>query len=693
MLSSDGQTLHLELLRAYLDSANDAIFVLSNELGFLLCNRVMERWLGEIEGMLTRHGQRVPITDYFRNPEGEELFRAQFAQTLHGMPSRFECSIHPPKGEPRRVEFSLNKVRIEGGLMAIGVARDMTQGRQTEDTIHKLSSAVEQTADSVIITNLKGTIEYVNPAFEKATGFRREEALGQTPRIVKSGNHDAAFYQRLWGTILRGEVFRAVLTNRRKDGSLYSEEKTITPLKNDKGEITHFVSTGKDVTERMEAQERLDRLAYYDTLTDLPNRNLFRDRLRHSLECAQRGARFVAVLVLDLDNFKTINDSLGHDVGDQLLQAVARRIEDGLRTEDTAARLGGDEFVIVLESVMCADDASAVAQKLIDALTRPFVIGDHEVFVTASIGIARYPHDDREADNLLKYADTAMYRAKEQGRNTYRFYSAEMTARVHEHLRLRTQLRRAIERDEFEIHYQPIVDLASGRIEALEALIHWRHPGFGLLGAGQFISTAEESGLIVPIGEWVLRGVCSDLCAWKGAVPEPVRVAVNISPRQFADSNFVSAVGCMKCLLGGQSGCAGIVEFEITESVLMQNEQTIADTLRAFRARGIRLAIDDFGVGYSSLEYLNRFRVDSVKIDQSFIRDMTMNPDTASLVAAMIAMVHALRLKVVAEGVETAEQLALLRQYGCDLVQGYYLSRPVRAAAVVPLLNRGLAPE
>ncbi len=693
MLPSDGQTLHLKLLRAYLDSANDAIFMLCDELKFLLCNRVMERWLGETEEVLTCHGRRVPITDFFRNPEDEELFRAQFVRTLHGEPSRFECFIRPPKGERRRVEISLNKVRIEGSPMAIGVARDMTQGRQTEDTIHKLSSAVEQTADSVVITNLEGTIEYVNPAFEKATGFRREEALGQTPRIVKSGNHDAAFYQRLWGTILRGEVFRAVLANRRKDGSLYYEEKTITPLKNDKGEITHFVSTGKDVTERMEVQQRLDRLAYYDSLTGLPNRNLSRDRLRHALGRAQRGTLLVAVLVLDLDNFKTINDSLGHDVGDQLLRAVAQRLGDYVRAEDTAARLGGDEFVIVLESVACADDASAVAQKLIDALTRPFALGDHEVFVTASIGIALYPHDDRDADNLLKYADTAMYRAKEQGRNAYRFYSAEMTARVREHLRLRTQLRRALERNEFEIHYQPIVDLASGRIESLEALVRWRHPDSGLLGAGQFIPMAEESGLIVPIGERVLRGVCADLCAWKGAVPEPVRVAVNISPRQFADPNFVSTVGCMKCLLGGQSGCAGIVEFEITESVLMQNERTIADTLRAFRARGIRLAIDDFGVGYSSLEYLNRFRVDTVKIDQSFIRDMTINPDTVSLVAAIIAMVHTLRLKVVAEGVETAEQHALLRQYGCDLVQGYYLSRPVCAAEIVPLLNRGLAFE
>ncbi len=687
---AEDKGFYLDLLRAYFDSASDAIFVLCDEMKFLFCNRVVEEWLGETEANLTRHLCRIPIDGFLRDAESAVLFRAGFAQALEGRPARFECRLDPAHGDPRQVEFSLNRVGVEDGQMVIGVARDVTHSRQTEDTVHKLSSAIEQTADTVVITDLRGVIEYVNPAFERNTGFRREEALGHTPRIVKSGKHDAAYYERLWQTILRGEVFRGVFINRRKGGSLYYEEKTITPLKDEKGVITHFVSTGKDVTERMEAQERLDRLAHYDALTGLPNRNLFHDRLQHALDRARRAGRSVAILVLDLDNFKTVNDSLGHDAGDRLLQAVAGGIRGCVRAEDTAARLGGDEFVIVLENIERAEEASMVAHKLTDTLTQPFQLGEHEVFVTASVGIAVYPDDAKDLDNLLKNADTAMYRAKEQGRNAYRFYSAEMTARVREHLRLRTQLRHALQRDEFELHYQPIVELATGRIVALEALARWRHPESGLLDAGKFIPAAEESGLIVPLGEWVLRRVCADLRAWSGLIPASLRVAVNVSARQFADPNLLAAVGCMKCLQRGQGGCAGVIELEITESVLMQHEQGVSEALRAFRDNGIRLAIDDFGVGYSSLEYLKRFRVDTVKIDRTFIHDMTDDADAGALVAAIVAMAHALKLKVVAEGVETARQLELLRGCGCDMVQGYLLSRPVPVEQVVALLHAGL---
>lgn len=687
---AEDKGFYLDLLRAYFDSASDAIFVLCDEMKFLFCNRVVEEWLGEREADLTRHLCRIPLDGFLRDAESAVLFRAGFAQALEGRPARFECRLDPPHGEPRQVEFSLNRVGVEDGQMVIGVARDVTHSRQTEDAVHKLSSAIEQTADAVVITDLHGLIEYVNPAFERNTGFRREEALGQTPRIVKSGKHDAAFYKQLWGSILRGEVFRGVLVNRRKDDTLYYEEKTITPLKDERGVITHFVSTGKDVTERMEAQERLDRLAHYDALTGLPNRNLFRDRLQHALDRAQRAGRLVAILILDLDNFKTVNDSLGHDVGDRLLQAVAEGIRACVRAEDTAARLGGDEFVVVIEDIERAEQASTVAHKLVEMLTRPIQLGEHEVFVTASLGISIYPHDARDMDSLLKYADTAMYRAKEQGRNAYRYYSAEMTERVHEHLRLRTQLRHALQRNEFELHYQPIIELATGRIVALEALARWRHPEFGLLDAGKFIPAAEESRLIVPLGEWVLRRVCADLQAWHGLIPASLRVAVNVSARQFADPNLLAAVGCMKCLQRNQDGCAGVIDLEITESVLMQHEPDVSGALKTLRDNGIRLAIDDFGVGYSSLEYLKRFRVDTVKIDRTFIHDMTDDTDAGALVAAIVAMAHALKLKVVAEGVETVRQLALLRDCGCDMVQGYLLNRPVPAERVTALLNAGL---
>ncbi|MBI3574158.1 MAG: diguanylate cyclase, partial [Gammaproteobacteria bacterium] len=469
MLTSEDKTFYLELLRAYFDSANDAIFVLCDEMKFLLCNRTMETWLGESEPDLTRHNERLPITRFFREPESEQVFLSRFTQVLEGRPSRFDCLLQPPQGASRWVEMQLNKVAIEHGQMVIVVARDITHERRDQGDMLKLSSAIEQTADSVVITNLKGVIEYVNPAFEKVTGFSREQALGQTPRLVKSGKHDTAFYQRLWGTILRGDVFRDVLVNRRKDGSLYYEEKTITPLKDETGRITQFVSTGKDITERMEAQESLDRLAYYDALTGLPNRNLFHDRLQHALDRAQRVGRSVAILIMDLDNFKTVNDSLGHDVGDRLLRAVAEGIHACVRAQDTAARLGGDEFVIMLEDIERAEEASVVAHKIIEALRRPFQLGEYEVFMTASVGIAVYPDDARDLDNLLKDADTAMYRAKEQGRNTYRFYSAEMTARVREHLMLCTQLRHALQRSEFDLHYQPIVELATRQTVALEA--------------------------------------------------------------------------------------------------------------------------------------------------------------------------------------------------------------------------------
>jgi diguanylate cyclase (GGDEF)-like protein/PAS domain S-box-containing protein len=683
----EDKAFYLELLRAYFDSASDAIFVLCDELKFLFCNRVAEAWLGETEERLTRHLSRVSIGEFLRDPESEARFRAGFAQALEGRPARFECQLRSSHGESRRVEISLSRTQVESGQMVVGVARNVTRERLAQDAILKLSSAIEQTADSVVITNLEGTIEYVNPAFERNTGFRREEAVGQTPRIVKSGEHDAAFYKRLWGTILRGDVFRDVLVNRRKDGSLYYEEKTITPLKNTKGEITHFVSTGKDVTERMEAQQRLDRLAYYDTLTGLPNRNLFRDRLRHALERAQRSTRPVAVLVLDLDNFKTINDSLGHEVGDQLLKAVAERLRESVRGEDTVARLGGDEFVLVLEGVGPAQDVAGAAQKLLDALAPPFELDGHEVFAGASIGIAMSPSDGGDADILLKNADTAMYRAKERGRNIYQFYTADMTTRVREYLALRTQLRRALEREELQLYYQPMVDLPSGRVMALEALVRWQHPDLGTISPDRFIPLAEESGLIVPLGEWVLRTVCAQLRAWHGVVSAPVRVSVNISGRQFADPNFINTIGCLQCLRGGQGLCAGVVEFEITESVLMQHEQSALDALTAFREKGIRIAIDDFGTGYSSLSYLTRFQVDILKIDRSFIRDMTAGENAAALVRAMIAMAHTLKLKVVAEGVETSEQLALLRDFGCDVIQGYVFSPPLPVEEVLALLK------
>ncbi|MDO8706239.1 MAG: EAL domain-containing protein [Sulfuricaulis sp.] len=690
MPTSTSDRFYLDLLRAYVDSADDAIFVLCDELKFLFCNRVMERWVGEPESALTQHNQRVSITRFFKDSADAGRFLSHFTKTLHeAATNRFECRLEPPRGLPRWVEFSLNKVGLEAGQMVIGVARDITKHKEAETSLLKLSSAIEQTADSVVITDTKGVIEYVNPAFENTTGFSQEEALGKTPALVKSGRHDRAFYDALWSTILRGEVFRAIFVNRRKDGALYHEEKTITPLRDGNGRITHFVSTGKDITERMKDQERLDYLAYYDALTGLPNRNLLHDRLGHALDHARRQEKRTAILLLNIDNFNSINNSLGHDVGDRLLKAVAARLRASVREENTVARMGGDEFAVLLEDAGHADNAARTAHQLVGDLAKPFLAGEHEIFISVSVGIAIAPADGNDADSLWKNADTAMHRVKEHGHNAYRFYSADMTTKIRERLTLRTQLSRALEREEFRLYYQPILDLRSERIVGVEALIRWQHPDRGIIAPDEFMSVLEESGLIVRAGEWVLRAVCEQLQQWSGLLREPVRVAVNISGRQFADPGFLDKVGCMHCLLKGRGRCAGVMEFEITESVLMNTDLATIKILKALRENGIRLTIDDFGTGYSSLAYLTRFRVDAVKIDRSFVQDMIANRDAAALVEVIITMAHVLNLTVIAEGVETSEQVMLLRNLGCDMMQGYVFSPPLPADEMTGFLEEG----
>ncbi len=361
-MSPESDRFYLDLLRAYLDSADDAIFVLCDEQKFLLCNRRMEQWLGETEASLTAHNRRLPIARFFKEPASTERFMLNFNTTLQAaQPTRFECTLESLQGESRRVEFSLNKVDVEAAPMVIVVARDVTHQQQNQAVCRKLSSAVEQTADSVVITNREGVIEYVNPAFVATTGFSPEAAIGKTPRIVKSGRHSPAFYEQLWSTILNGEVFRAVLTNRRQDGEIYYEEKTITPLRDADGEITHFVSTGKDVTSRIKVEERLDYLAYYDPLTSLPNRNLFHDRLTHALDQARPHHYLTAVVFLDLDNFRSINDSLGHEAGDAVLQGVAVRLQAFAGPENSVARMGNDEFAILLEDIGNAESAGPAA--------------------------------------------------------------------------------------------------------------------------------------------------------------------------------------------------------------------------------------------------------------------------------------------------------------------------------------------
>jgi len=562
-------------------------------------------------------------------------------------------------------------------------ALDITERQHDKAQMSKLSGALEKTGDSVMITDLNGIIEYVNPAFEKTTGYSAAEAIGAKTNILKSGRHDHAFYQKLWATILSGEVYRDVLVNRKKDGTLYYEEKSITPLKSQYGNITNFISTGMDITERMQAEERLHHLAYHDVLTDLPNRALFMERLSHALLQRHSDGEKLAVLFLDVDRFKTINDTLGHESGDRFLQSFTRLLLNCVRTGDTVARFGGDEFAILLENINSIQAVSGVAEKINHALTKPFRVDGPDLYVTTSIGICLYPDDGDNPNILLKHADSAMYQAKEQGRNNYKYYSDEMSAQAYRRMALEVGLRTALDRDQFFLNYQPQIDIRSDEIIGAEALLRWEHPELGLVNPMEFIPILEEIGLIIEVGEWVLRTACRQAKSWNAMFTNPFRVAVNISGKQFSNADLK---GQVLRIIEETDLDPHLLELEITESVLMQDDKSTMVNLIDLHDYGMKLSIDDFGTGYSSLSYLKRFPVDCLKIDRSFVRDITSDPDDATIVGAIIAMAHRLNLEVVAEGVETEAQLEFLRQGNCDIVQGYFYSKPVDAGEFQKIL-------
>lgn len=450
----------------------------------------------------------------------------------------------------------------------------------------------------------------------------------------------------------------------------------------------------RSLAERNSAERNLAYLANYDSLTGLPNRNLFHDRLRQTTFRATRNKRLVALLYLDLDQFKMVNDSLGHVVGDNVLKQVAQRVQEGVRKTDTVSgpeleqavpgehanvtisRLGGDEFSVILEDVDSVEHTATVAQRILDAIARPFIVDAHEIFVTASMGITVYPNDGADLDNLVSGADAAMYQAKGLGRNNFQFFTSDMGARAKQRLEFEAALRRALEREEFSLYYQPKLDLRIGQVTGLEVLLHWSHPEFGT--TAKFIPILEDTGLIVPVGEWVLRSACRQVKQWQAKGLPPLRVSVNISARQFMQPKLVASIAQILADTGLEPG---LLEVEMTESLLMVHTEASVAVLSALKALGIHISVDDFGTGYSSLSYLKRFPVDVLKIDQSFVRDITTDPDDAAIVRAIIALAHSLRLGTIAEGVETEAQLQYLRTQGCDEIQGYLLSRPLPADA------------
>jgi diguanylate cyclase (GGDEF)-like protein/PAS domain S-box-containing protein len=714
------------------------------------------------------------------------------------------------------IDVSLSATAIEDGSGRIAgvatISRDITLRKRSEEQLRLQSTALESAANGIVITDRVGTIIWVNDAVTTMTGYSKEELLGKNPRVLKSGNQPESYYADLWSTISSGKVWHGEVVNKRKDGTTYAEEMTITPVTQQGGDTTttHFIAikqditgrkqaeellrqreamlnatgemakiggweldlstneltwtrevyrihevdegfvpnveraiefytpecrplieqavkgaieygepfdlelqietaknkrlwvkalgqsrtlnagtrtlfgTFQDITERKQSEEHVQYLAYYDALTGLPNRTLLADRLLKALATASRQKDKVALLFLDLDRFKSINDSFGHTFGDLVLQDVATRLEGRTRKQDTVGRLGGDEFLIVLNSVKDISDVAVAAKRFMDAMAAEFVVQGHSLGITCSLGVSIFPEHGTDVESLLKHADAAMYSAKENGRNSFQFFSEEMTAQVVERLTLENSLRPALEKKQLFLVYQPQMDLATGKIIGLEALLRWQHPELGLVPPDKFIRIAENSGLILPIGEWVLRTACSQARKWQDEGFPAVRVAVNVSAVQFRQPDFCAIVSRVL----HETGLAPqYLELELTESLLLSSADMTLPVIHELSALGVTLAIDDFGTGYSNFGYLRQFRVSRLKIDRSFINNVAVDPDDAAIANAIISMAKSMSLKVIAEGVENEAQMSFLRVHLCDEIQGYYFSKPLTVDKVAEKLR------
>ncbi|MET0085085.1 MAG: EAL domain-containing protein [Sedimenticola sp.] len=568
-------------------------------------------------------------------------------------------------------------------LRSIGTIQDITEKKESEEKLHQAAAMFENTSEGVLVTDTQGNILAVNKAFTEISGFSEDEVLGKNPRLWKSEHHDRSFYQTMWASLNQAGYWRGEIWNRHKNGEVYPCWQTITAVKGKSGNILHYVSLMSDISAIKESQAQLEHLAHHDPLTNLPNRLLFNARLTHALERARRNGSGVGVMFLDLDNFKPINDGLGHPVGDKVLQAVAERLSTQVRENDTVARLGGDEFAILLEETSEAEASAHLAGKILSAFDAHYLIEGQELYLTTTIGISLYPMDGKDVTTLLKNADAAMYQAKEQGKNRYCFYTQDLTKAALERLQLENDLRVALNRSEFSVYYQPQYSLVTGRLEGAEALVRWQHPERGLISPDKFIPIAESTGGIIPLGEWVLREACARIKALQDLGHDTLRIGVNVAGQQIQHGGFVKTVAKVLEETGLDPQC---LELEVTESFIMRQADRAIETLEELRALGVTLAIDDFGTGYSSLSYLKRLPINKLKVDRSFVMDIPQDINDMAITRAVIALGKSLQLAVIAEGVETQEQQDFLKKEGCDEAQGYYYSRPVPEQEFTKLL-------
>jgi len=679
-------------LQATLDALVEHIAVLDKDGIIITVNRQWRKFAAEDRFAASNLGMGANYLDACLAPRDDieardiGVIHAGILSILKGERNGFHHEY--PNHQPHEKRWFGMYVTSFGGNAAdrfvVVAIENITARKLAEDELRLTQLVFANSSEGILVTDSKGTIESINPAFTTTTGYSLEEVVGKTPALLKSPRQPAAFYKNMWQILIKDGHWQGEIWNQNKNGDIFPQWLSINATKDDEGKTTHYVALYTDISEIKLAEDRLFHIAHHDALTGLPNRTLFQDRLSLAITQAKRNKSMVAVMFLDLDHFKRINDTLGHDLGDQLLQTMAARIQSCVREGDSVARMGGDEFTVILPNIKQMENAMAVAQKIIAAMTSPFTLGKNELRCSTSIGIALYPKDGEDINTLIKCADTAMYSTKKSGRNGFHFYTEDMNLLVQEHLAIENGLRKALAKPEFFLCYQPQVDLKTGKIVGTEALIRWRRKNGEVVDPAQFIPVAEECGLIVPIGEWVLITACTQAKAWLDAGLPPIRMAVNISARQFQQKGLVEMV---TNTLRATGLPPHLLEVEITESLLMENIEETRNKLDLLHDMGISLALDDFGTGYSSLSYLKRLPIHIVKIDRSFIMDTPHDLDDVEITRAIISMSHNLNLKVVAEGIETEAQNNFLQQAGCDFGQGYLHCKPVVAEEVTRLLS------
>lgn len=677
-------------INGIIEGSHNLILAVNSQMQLVLCNREQCALMQNSFGVEMQIGMDLASYATHPSPEVQRIIRG-LKRATQGHQIEKEWSF-VKNGEEFFYESYFAPL-LDASRRSIGafhIGRDVTEHRRMEANLRKLNVAVEQSPVTVVITNLDGNIEYVNPAFTATTGYSSEDVLGKNPRILKSGETSAEEYRAMWNAITSGKPWFGIFHNKRKDGALYWEEAVVAPVRDADGSIREYIAIKNDITARLEAEERATFLAFHDPLTHLPNRILAKTSIDHALEEAREYKCKAALLSIDVDNFKKINESLGFRVGDELLQSLAARMNSKLHTGDALCRLGGDEFLVVLSGVNDLLEIEERAAAVLHTVDEPFEIDGFELTVTLSIGVAVYPDNGAESDTLHRNSDLALYFAKKSGKNEYRFFGSQMESDANEYVTLLNGLRKALERKEFHLVYQPQMQLSSGVVVGAEALIRWEHPTLGSIRPDRFISIAENSGLIFEIGKWVIEEACRQAAEWKRLGLGDLRVAVNLSAVQLRRAGLPEIVA--QALRDAQLKPSSLC-LELTESALVENTANAIAILRRLKEMGIKLSLDDFGTEYSSFAYLRTFELDELKIDQSFIREIRTHPGAEHIVRSMIDVAKGFHLTTVAEGVEDEPTLDAVQRAGCDIVQGFYLARPMRSDAFFDyiLSSQGIA--